>query len=251
MSLNNNQLHGVAFAGTLVLGGAAIVLLVLLTQTAEIPHEPPIKDLMTIEASLARKSEKKTQPQKEQKAPQPPPPPEAKEPDVKAPDPVVKPEGVSRDETKKPVDKPKDDKKPAAKPDEKPIDISKYKRPSDDDPQPGGAVTDIGQFDGSKEGFAPVNVGEWRNVVGEFKQLWELPTIVNVTGKTKACFHITPDGKFVDSKFEPSGDATLDDSVQRAINAITRARNERPQPVPTSQLAVIKQWVCFLFNPNE
>jgi hypothetical protein len=252
MSLNNNQLHGVAFAGTLVLGGAAIVLLVLLTQTAEIPHEPPLKEMMTIEASLARKSEKKTQPQKEQKAPQPPPPPEAKEPDVKAPDPVVKPEGVSRDETKKPADKPKDDKKPTAKPDDKPLDISKYKRQSDDDPQPGGAVTDIGQFDGSKDGFAPINAGDpyWQHIVAEFKQIWELPTIVKVSGATKACFHIEPDGKFVDTKFERSGDETLDDSVQRAMNAIKRARNERPQPVPTSQLGVIKQWVCFRFDPN-
>jgi len=252
MSFNNSQLHVFAFAGTIVFAGGLLGATAFLARPVEASHEPPLKEMMTIEASLARKSEKKVQPQKEQKAPQPPPPPEIKEPDPKAPDPVVKPEGVSHDENKKPPDKPKDDKKPPRKPDDKPVDLSKFKHASDDEPQTGAPVTEIGQFDGSKDGFAPVNAGDpyWQHIVAEFKQIWELPTIVKVDGATKACFHIEPTGKFVDTKFERSGDETLDDSVQRAMNAIKKARNDSPQPVPTGQLAVIKQWVCFRFNPN-
>jgi hypothetical protein len=88
MSFNNGQLHGFAFAGTLVLGGALFGATLYLTQAAQAAHVPPLKEMVTIEAQLARKSEKKKQPQKE----------------LKAPAPVAKPEGVSHDENKKPVE---------------------------------------------------------------------------------------------------------------------------------------------------
>ena len=142
MSFNNAQLHGLALVGTFVLTGALFGGTLYMTEAAGAPHEPELKEMVAIEASLARKSVKKQQPQKELKAPEPP----------------VKPEGVSRDENRKPLDKPKDDKKPT--PDDKPVDISKFKHASDDDPQPGAQpTTDIGQFDGSEKGFAPLNAG--------------------------------------------------------------------------------------------
>jgi len=256
MSLNNGTLHGLALVGTLVSVGSLFGATLYLADAADTSHVPPLKEMMTMEASLARKSEKKQQPQKELKAPEPTPPP-PKEPDVKAPEPTpVKPEGVSHDETKKPPDKPKDTKKPPAKPakpDDKPIDLSKFKHASDDDPQPGAKpTTDIGQFDGSEKGFAPINTGDpyWRNFVADFRQIWEIPTIAKVNGAPVGCFHIEPDGKIAAIKFDgPSGDETLDDSVQRAMNATKKARNDKPQPVPTEQLGVIRKWVCFRFNP--
>jgi outer membrane biosynthesis protein TonB len=240
MSLNNSQLHGFAFAGTIVFSIALFGGTLYLTEAAETDPVPPLKEMMTIEASLARKAEKKVQPQKELKTPEPPP----------------KPEGVSRDENKKPEEKKPEEKKPPPKPkDDKPIDLSKFKHASDDEPQPGAKpTTDIGQFDGSEKGFAPLNAGNpyWQHLVADFHQVWEIPQISKVNGAPVGCIHIEADGKIVALKFDtPSGDETLDDSVQRAMKATQKARNEKPQPVPTEQLSVIKKWVCFRFNPNQ
>ena len=238
MSLKDGQLHGVAFAGTFVLGGALLVMTLYMTRAAEAAHVPPLKEMVTIEAQLARKSEKKKQPQKE----------------LKAPEPVAKPEGVSHDENKKPIEKkPDEPKKPPPRPDA-PIDLSKFKHASDDDPQPGAKpTTDIGQFDGSEKGFAPVNTGDpyWRELNADFRQVWEIPSISKVNGAPVGCFHIEADGKIAGIKFDaPSGDEVLDDSVQRAMKLTQKARNDKPKPVPTEQLGVIRKWVCFRFNPN-
>lgn len=242
MSFNNSQMHGFALVGTVVLSVGLFGGTLYLTEAAEVPHEPQLKEMITIEASLARKSEKKKQPQKV----------------VKAPEPEVKPEGVSHDENKPPPPpdkKPEDKPKPRPKPDDKVPDISKFKHASDDDPQPGGApVTDIGQFDGSEKGFAPVNAGNpyWQHLAADNHQAWQIPTISKVKGAPVGCFHIEPDGKIAGIKFDaPSGDEILDDSVQRALKIVQKARNEKPQPVPTEQLAVIKRWVCFRFDPSS
>jgi outer membrane biosynthesis protein TonB len=236
---SNGPLHGCAFLGTFVLTAGLFGGVLYMTESAEANHEPPLKEMMTIEASLARKAEKKQQPQKELKAPEPPP----------------KPEGVSRDAEKKPPEKKPEDKKPPKKPDDKPVDISKFKHATDEDPQPGAKpTTDIGQFDGSEKGFAPINAGNpyWQHLVADFHQVWEIPQISKVNGAAVACFHIEPDGRIQATKFDtPSGDETLDDSVQRAMKATQKARNDKPQPVPTEQLGVIKKWVCFRFNPNQ
>ena len=239
MSFNNGQMHGLALISTFVLSGALFGGTLYMTEAAEAEHQPELKEMVTIEASLARKSEQKKQPQKE----------------LKAPEPEVKPEGVSHDETKKPPEKPKEEKpKPKPRPDDKPVDIHKFKHASDDDPQPGAQpTTDIGQFDGSEKGFAPLNAGNpyWQNLAADIKQVWEIPQISKVNGTPLGCFHIEPDGKILDTKLDkPSGDETLDDSVQRALKATQKIRNDKPQPVPVEQLRVIRIWVCFRFNPN-
>lgn len=88
--------------------------------------------------------------------------------------------------------------------------------------------------------------------MADFHQVWEIPSIVKVNGAAVGCFHIEADGKIPAIKFDtPSGDETLDDSVQRAMKATQKARNDKPQPVPTEQLGVIRKWVCFRFNPNQ
>ena len=236
MSFSNGQMHGFALASTLVLSAVLFGGTLYLTEAAEAAREPQLKEMMTIEASLARKSEKKRQPQKELKAPEPP----------------VKPEGVSHDETKKPPEKKPDDKKPK-KPDDKPVDITKFHHATDDDPQPGAKpVTDIGQFDGSEKGDAPLNAGNpyWANLKADLEP--QIPTISKVSGAAVMCLHISPEGKIVDTKFDaPSHDDILDDAVQRAVAATKKARNDKPQPVPTTQLGVIKKWVCFRFHPNQ
>jgi outer membrane biosynthesis protein TonB len=236
MSFNNSQMHGFALVGTLVLSAALFGGTLYLTEAAEAAHQPELKEMITIEASLARKSEKKKQPQKE----------------LKAPEPEVKPEGVSHDENKKPPEKKPEDK-PKPKPDDKPVDIHKFKHASDDEAQPGAKpVTDIGQFDGSEKGFAPINAGNpyWQHMAADSRQAWQIPTISKVKGTPVGCFHIQPDGKIAEIKFDvPSGDPILDDSVQRALKLVQKARNDKPQPVPTEQLGVIHGWVCFRFDP--
>src|SRR5215510_10545471 len=177
MSFNNGQMHGFALAGTLVLSGALFGGTLYLTESAEAAHQPELKEMITIEASLARKAEKKKQPQKE----------------LKAPEPEVKPEGVSHDEDKKPPEEPKDDKKPAKK--DELVDIHKFKHASDDDPQPGARpTTDIGQFDGSEKGFAPINAGHpyWQNLNADFRQAWEIPQISKVNGTAVDAFTSSP-----------------------------------------------------------
>jgi outer membrane biosynthesis protein TonB len=240
MSLNNGQLHGVAFVGTFVLAGALLVMTLYLTEVSEAAPEPPLKEMVAIEASLARKAEKKQQPQKE----------------AKPPEPEVKPPGVSHDENKKPPEKKPEEPKKPRKPPEKPVDpFSHFPHPTDDEPRPGAKpTTEIGQFDGSEKGFAPINAGNpyWQHLVADFHEVWEIPSISKVNGAAVGCFHIEPDGKIAATKFDtPSGDETLDDSVQRAMKATQKARNDKPQPVPTEQLGVIKKWVCFRFNPNQ
>jgi outer membrane biosynthesis protein TonB len=65
------------------------------------------------------------------------------------------------------------------------------------------------------------------------------------------CFHLEPDGKIAAVKFDaPSGDQILDDSVLRALKTVQKLRNDKPSPVPTEQLGVIKRWVCFRFDPS-
>jgi outer membrane biosynthesis protein TonB len=237
MSFNNRQMHGFALVGTVVFSGALFGGTLYLTEAAEAAHQPELKEMITIEASLARKSEKKKQPQKE----------------LKAPEPEVKPEGVSRDEKKPPPPKKPEDKKPPKQPDDKPPDIHKFHHASDDDPQPGAApVADIGQFDGSEKGFAPLNAGDpyWGNLKADLEP--QIPTISKVNGSAVMCLHISPEGKIVDTKFDaPSHDDILDDAVQRAVKLTQKTRNDKPQPVPTGQLGVIKRWVCFRFNPNQ
>src|SRR5215467_13584638 len=178
MSFNNGQMHGLALVGTVLLSGALFGGTLYLTEAAEVEHQPELKEMITIEASLARKSEKKKQPQKE----------------LKAPEPEVKPEGVSHDEHKKPPEKkPEDKPKPKPKTDDKPVDITKFKHASDDDPQPGAKpVTDIGQFDGSEKGFAPINAGNpyWQHLAADNHQAWQIPTISKVKGAPVGCFHI-------------------------------------------------------------
>jgi len=236
MSASNNQLHVFAFAGTIVLVGGLLVATVVLSQAATPPPpEPPLKQMVTIEASLARKAETKTQPQKEAKAPEPPP----------------KPEGVSHDENKAPVEPKKDEpKKPPPKQTDEKLD-NKFHHASDDDSVP-GAVTNIGQFNGSEKGFAPINAGHpyWQNLNADMHKFWNIPSISNVNGAATACLHITPEGKIAEIKMERSGDEILDDSVERAVKQTQQLRNDKPQQVPTEELAQIKALVCFRFKPE-
>lgn len=258
MSPNNNQLHGFALVGTLVLTGLLFGGTLYYSEISKTSSEPLLKeDRMVIEASLAMKADKVRQPQKVVKPPDPPPPPkeEIKPPDEPPPPVPEKPVGVSRDETKKPPPEKKPEpkaepKKPDPKKPEKLPDISSFKRPVDDDAPPGKPVTTIGQFDGSKKGFAAFNSGHpyWANLKAEMISRWEIPQISKVSGAPEACMQIDASGKILNIKFKSSGDQIMDDSVERAVKGAQKAWNQKPEPVPTEQLHVIAEFVCLRFQ---
>jgi outer membrane biosynthesis protein TonB len=235
MSMKDGDLKVISAIVTVgVCGG--LVLLLMLPNKAE-AHKPILQDFDVIEASIAFTKAPQKQPQKKFKQPDP-----------------VKPEGVSHDENKKPVEtKPEQQKK---KPDNKQPsidDLKKFHHDDDDDQPPGKPTTDPGDFNGNEYGWATTTKGHpyWQKLVQDFRQGWEIPTILNVKGNPVGCFHITADGKIADTQFkEKSGDDALDDSVQRALDALKKLRNANPVPVPTELLGATNRWICFRFNPN-
>lgn len=236
--MKDGEIKAVSVFGTVVLTAALFAPVLFFTEKAQ-AKKADFGEMEAIEASVAYKKAPQKQPQKK----------------LKAPDPIEKPEGVSRDEQKKPIEKkPDDDKKPPKKDDTDPL--AKYKHKTDDDDQPTGKPTvDPGDFNGNEFGWAPATRGHpfWQKMVQDFRQGWEIPTISSTDMKVApaGCFHISPDGKIQDTKFkEKSGNDVLDDSVQRGLDALKKLRNDNPVPVPTELLNVTNRWVCFRFNPN-
>src|SRR5271163_3737585 len=91
MALNDNQMHAVSAIATVVLSGALFVPALFLAKQAE-AHKPDLGEMEAIEASIAYSKTPKKQPQKK----------------VRAPDPVVKPQGVAHEDTKTPPVKKED-----------------------------------------------------------------------------------------------------------------------------------------------
>lgn len=256
MGLRDGEIHVMSLFGTAVLTGALFVPVVYFTE-AVAAQKSDFGDMEAIEASVAYRKTPIKQPQKP-----------TQNPDVK------KPEGVSHDETKKPVDGCKTDAdckhagetcepktgrcvdkrdKVVVKVDAK-DPFKDFKHTTDDDSQSGKPVTQPGDFNGSEFGWASETKGDpyWQRLVTDFRQGWEIPSILDVKGAPVGCFHIAPDGKIADTKFkEKSGDDALDDSVQRALDTLKKLRNDKPEPVPTELLGATNRWVCFRFNPNK
>ncbi|MCX5746826.1 MAG: hypothetical protein NT062_30505 [Proteobacteria bacterium] len=240
MALEEGELHAFAALGT-VLVSAAMMLPFLLPVIfvdrcgnggADAVRDP-MEDMVVIEASLAmRKNPKKPQqPQKQ----------------FKAPDDTKKPDGVSRDENKKPDKKPDDekDKKPDVK--EPDLDISKYKRPDSDDPT--GKVT---------EPFNPnasVDVGRDAETKGDpyFGKLkndmnYQPPEIAKGDSNPIGCIRLEPDGKISDTKFKQTTDDDLQIAAETALKQLVKARNDKPEEVPAHLLQYTSRWICFQFS---
>ena len=243
MSLSDNEIHAVAGVGvTAVTGGLAFVLLVSGWQgcgaagDTEADHEP-LDKMEAIEASIAyKKAPTKQQPQKP----------------TRTADPTVKPLGVSHDENKKPDDKKPDDKKPDDKdpPLKPPPDRRDIDGPTDNKP-----VTQVGEFNDSKRGFAETTKGApfFQHLAADFHENWEFPKILSATGTAAGCLHILADGTIAKTKVDPkSGDDALDDSIERALKKVETLRNKAPVAVPTELLEqATTRWICFKSNPQE
>lgn len=202
---------------------------------------PDLDDMEAIEASLAyRKAEPKKQPQKKRKAP--PPPKDA--------------EKISRDADKDPVEPKKDE--PVTKPPDDLEDLYKQmqeKRQNDEDAEYGKPTEpDQGAFDGSEYGFAEETKGDpyFQKLVADLVAGWTYPKLLDEHGDPVGCMRLEKDGTVSDTLFkQKSGNAELDDSVERALKAVVKLRKEEPAPVPSHLLKHTTRWICFKFTVPE
>lgn len=240
MSFRDGELQGIAASGSLLIMAAMIVPTLVWAGSAAVADDGPnLTEMEAIEATLAyKKPNTPTQPQKQ----------------FQAPPPQDKPQGLSLDDQKKPDDKKPDDPKPKTT-EPTPADYNKYKRTGDDVPVGKPTDEDVGAFDGDEHGFADVSKGDpyFQKLVGDLLAGWEYPEILADGGVPVGCLHIDATGKIVETKFkEKSGSSELDDSVDRALASVKKARNETPIPVPTHLLRqATTQWVCFKFKVKK
>ncbi len=235
MSLKDNELHLVSILGAILLT-AAVAFPSLWMDPAKADRSPPLEEMNMIEASLAaKKTSKSKQPKKVTQAPQP----------------VAKPEGVSRDETKTPPPTPdKPDPKPG------PVDpkatVIPDRRNVDDDAPVGAPDETIGQFDGSKFGFADVSRGD--PYVGALVADMEFlpPQLATGTEGPVGCVQLTADGKIPQIDWKKKTDNDLQPLAETALKTLQQKRNADPVPVPTHLLkALTTQWTCFKFNAHD
>jgi hypothetical protein len=195
-----------------------------------------LDEMEAIEASIAyKKAAPEKQPQKKKRAPEP----------------DVKPEGVSHDETK-PIEPKKDE--PAKKPDETDPDWKKFQRDNQDDENldVGKPVDDPGVFDpNAPVGWAEETKGDpyFQQLIADLREGWDYPQILQAEGVPVGCMRIEKDGSVSDTKFEKqSGNSELDDSVERALKALEKKRKNNPPPVPEHLLKHTTRWICFKFE---
>lgn len=226
--------HVAALAVEVALIGGVIAASIVWTAPSAEAAKPPLEEKQAIEASLAVKKTKVTQPQKH----------------FRDPVPVVKPEGVSHDENKKPEPK-KDKKDEPKKPDDKvdPKDLSKkFHHPNDDDDPAGKPITTIGDFNGSERGFATETKGDpyFQQLIADMG--YNPPEIAKDEGTPVGCIHITPDGKIPDTKFFESTSGDYQTAAEAAIAQLKKTRNADPKPVPDNLLQATTKWLCFKFT---
>ena len=233
--MKNGEMHTVAGLGAILLSVAVIAPTVYFAEaSADTP--PPLMQMESIEASLAYK--KPNAPKQPQKVKQ-------------APNPEVKPDGVSRDETKKVEDKkpdPKDDKP------SKVVDpLAKFHRPQEDDTDTGKPTESIGAFDGSEFGVGDVTKGDpyFQRLVVDLA--WAAPELARSGAEAPiGCVHITADGKIPETKFKHKGDGDIATLAETALSDLKKKRNKDPEEVPTHLLkALTTKWVCFKFTAKS
>ena len=225
-----------AALGAALFSAALVVPTVWFADDARASAKPPLMEMESIEASLAYK--KPNAPKQPQKVKQ-------------APNPEVKPDGVSRDETKK-----VDDKKPDPKEDKpsKVVDpLAKFHRPQEDDTDTGKPTESIGAFDGSEFGIGDVTKGDpyFQRLVVDLA--WAAPELARSGADAPiGCVHITADGKIPETKFKDKGDDDIATLAETALSELKKKRNKDPEEVPTHLLkALTTKWVCFKFTAKS
>jgi len=248
------QLHALAGLGTILVCAALAAPAVLLGRRAAAGPDINLAEMESIEAELAMKSEDAPkQPQKDRRAPDP------KVDEAIGGDANAKAETCKTDADcaagkvckKSLCVKDKDKTHP-----DDPIDLTKYQHKTDDDAEVGEPTPiKLGSFDGSEFGWAPTTKGDpfYIDMIKELRQNWEYPRISSDEGVPVGCLRLEANGKISDTLFkEKSGNAELDDSVERAMTAVRKNRNDNPIEVPTHllQQGVTTKWLCIRFKPT-
>ena len=224
-------MHVVSLAGAGILAAALAVPLVWVTGGNRV-DAPPLKEQYVIEAKIAYRKTPQKQPQKKFQNPD-----------------VQKPEGVSRDENKKPVEKKEEEKKPPKIDENNPF--GKFTRPSDDEVGKPTTTPD-GDFNGSETGFAPESKGDpfFGRLRGDMN--FTFPEIAKAQSIPVGCIQLTADGKIPKITFDPpigqNGDDDLQTAAEAALKELQKARNANPEPVPTYLMGITSKWLCFNFS---
>lgn len=248
MSLKNGEMHVISALGAAVLSIAVVVPTVWFAKAKNVDAAPLLEDMEAIEASLAVKKAPAKQPQKkiEQKPPE------------------EKVEGVSKDEKKIveenvcKVDKDcaagelckkgKCEREKVAKQEETTKDpLADFRRDPDavtgDKP-----TTEVGAFNDNDRGWAEESKGHpfFQKVARDFVENFSFPSILEGQNSV-GCVHLLADGTIQKYKVEPkSGDAALDDAVERALKSMKQVRAQNPEPVPVELLKqATTRWICF------
>lgn len=225
--MRDGEMHALAALGALAF--TAALSLPTLWFTDARADSAPLEDMEVIEASLAyKKPDAPRQPQKPKQ--------------VAAPE--VKPEGVSRDETKK-VDEKKEPKK-----EDKPPDVvdplAKYLRPQED-----GATGTTDDREGSADGD---ELGRGNITKGDpyFQRLWvdldwTVPELARTGGpETIACLVFAGDGTIPKTSFKSQGDDDIATLADSAIKKLQAKRNATPEEVPIHLLKrLTSKGICF------
>ena len=254
MSFKNGEMHTISVLGAVVVTVSFFLPVLFLTERVDTP-KIKLDDMESIEASIAYKKTPQKQPQKKTSQP------EQKKADAITHDDKAKPvEGCKADADCKTDEKCKDarcvakkDKAVVAEVDPK-DPFKHFKRTDDDDNPTGKPVTEPGAFNGSEEGWAPITKGDpyWQGFAKDIHDNFTLPEISEANGIPVGCFHITPDGKIVDTKVkEKSGSPDLDQAAEHAIDAVKKLRNDNPIPVPENQKGAVTRWICIRFDPKS
>lgn len=227
-------MHVVSIAGAIAIS-LALVLPTALGHTGSVgPAVPELAEMPAIEASIAYKKKDAKQPQKQ----------------FRAPDPLVKPVGVSHDENKVVTPKP-DEKDPKPNPvvDPKHPFVPPDRKAVDDDTPVGDPTQAVGAFDGDEFGVGDVTKGDPYFARLSRDLAWQPPELAKGTGEPVGCIQLTADGKIPQTKFKVDTDDDLGSLAQTALKGLQTKRNADPEPVPTHLLRdLTTKWICFKFT---
>ena len=80
------------------------------------------------------------------------------------------------------------------------------------------------------------------------------PTLAASEGFPIGCFHMSAEGKILDTLMREKADppnAELDDFAERSLNGLKKKRNDNPIPIDLTNdklRPLMTEWTCFRFN---
>jgi hypothetical protein len=90
----------------------------------------------------------------------------------------------------------------------------------------------------------------WKQLAHEARASLELPRELEPKTPPEGCFQLAADGKIGGTKLVHGGKvADVDAAVKKALDAVMRARNDHPIPVPAELKSALDGWVCLALEP--